>query len=417
MQRAKMVSFTLSAIILFLITTMVIISLTMNTAEIKNGVTTAKAETNNQKKTKPAVKPKGLPITVTSIEPETIQLWKKYSGSIVAVNQAEIRPQVSGRITQIKFKDGQQVKKGDILIVIDPRPFQAALKQAQATLATAETRTILAQKELERTKKLVKKQAVSESLLDQRENNFKVSQAQLLSAQAQIETAQVNVDYAHIKAPISGRISRAEITQGNLVQAGPNAPLLTNIVANDQVYIDFEIDEQTYINSIHSITANNINKIPVQVHLAGNTTAYTGFMHSFDNRIDPLSGTIRGRALFKNLDKRLLPGMTVSVKMGLTNTTGEKQILLTERAIGTDQDRKFVYVINKESKATYREVKIGQSINGKRIILSGLKKGDVVITQGLMRVRPNTLVSPTFTKKEKSRQRKDKAIDKKSSAS
>ncbi len=415
MQRANMVSFTLSAIILFAIPIVVIIALTVNTAEMKNGVITAKAETKNSKKTKQ--KPKGLPITVTNIEPETIQLWKQYSGSIVAVNQAEIRPQVSGRITKIQFEDGQQVNKDDILIVIDPRPFQATLKQAQATLATAQTRTILAQKELERTKKLVKKQAVSESLLDQRENNYKVSQAQLLSAQAQIETAQINVDYAHIKAPISGKISRAEITEGNLVQAGPNAPLLTNIVANDYVYIDFEIDEQTYMKSIHHTKASNITKIPVQVHLAGSTEPATGFMHSFDNRIDPSSGTIRGRALFKNIDEHLLPGMTVSVKMGLANTMGDKQILLTERAIGTDQDRKFVYVVNKENKATYREVKIGQSINGKRIILSGLKQGDIVITQGLMRVRPNTLVSPTFPKKEKSLELKNKAPSKKSSPS
>lgn len=358
------------------------------------------ADTVKKDTTKP--KAQGLPVNVVTIEPKQLQLWKQYSGSLTAVHRAQIRPQVSGRITDILFKDGQHVNKGDVLIVIDPRPYKAAVKQAQATLATAKTQAIFAKKELDRAKKLVKKQAVSERLLDQRNNNYHVANASVLNAEAQVETAEINIDYAYIKAPISGKVSRAEITEGNLVQSGVNAPLLTTIVANNQVYVDFEIDEATYIASIHKAANKDLNNIPVEVSIGGTKTMIKGFIHSFDNQIDPATGTMRARALFKNTANRLLPGMTVSIKMGLANSLDRKQILLSERAIGTDQDRKFVFLVNKDNKATYREVTIGQSIKGQRVILSGLGKGDVVITGGLMRIRPNMPVSPTFNDKDPS---------------
>jgi len=361
---------------------------------ISSPLTIAKAE-------KKSAKPKGVPVKVVSIKPQTIQLWKQYSGSIVAVDSAQIRPQVSGRITKILFQDGQYVQKGDVLIIIDPRPYQAALKQAKASLATAKTQVDFAQKELERAKELVKKRAVAKRLLDERQNNYQVAQAAVLNAQAQVETAEINVDYAHIKAPISGIVSRAEITEGNLVQSGSNAPVLTSIVTQDKVYVDFEVDEKTYIDSIQQTPTNNIKTIPVRIQISGLDKIYEGNMHSFDNRIDPSTGTIRGRALFDNNDSKLLPGMTISVEMGQATSQNNKQILISEKAIGTDQDRKFVYIVSPENKATYREVKIGPSIAGQRIILNGLKQGDIVISQGLMRIRPNALVSPTFINNNK----------------
>lgn len=361
---------------------------------ISSPLTIAKAE-------KKSAKPKGVPVKVVSIKPQTIQLWKQYSGSIVAVDSAQIRPQVSGRITKILFQDGQYVQKGDVLIIIDPRPYQAALKQAKASLATAKTQVDFAQKELERAKELVKKRAVAKRLLDERQNNYQVAQAAVLNAQAQVETAEINVDYAHIKAPISGIVSRAEITEGNLVQSGSNAPVLTSIVTQDKVYVDFEVDEKTYIDSIQQTPTNNIKTIPVRIQISGLDKIYEGNMHSFDNRIDPSTGTIRGRALFDNNDSKLLPGMTISVEMGQATSQNNKQILISEKAIGTDQDRKFVYIVSPENKATYREVKIGPSIAGQRIILNGLKQGDKVISQGLMRIRPNALVSPTFINNNK----------------
>lgn len=369
-------------------------------ADKKDEATKEKAEKAKQKP--PA--PPALPVTAVRIKPRHIQLWQQFSGNITAVDEVAVRPQVSGLIKAVKFKDGDQVKKGDILFIIDPRPFQAALKQAQAALDTAKTRAEFAKNELRRAQSLVDRRAVAERLLDQRNNEYKTALAEILNAEALVETASINLDFAHIKAPITGKVSRVEITEGNLVEAGANAPVLTTIVANDAVYIDFEVDEQTYLTSVHKATLKDLSKIPVEVILGNGNTAKArilkGFMHSFDNRVNPATGTIRGRALFKNTERGLLPGMSVSIKLGLGNGEQQKQILLSERAVGTDQDRKFVYIINEESKATYREVVLGQSKNGHRVILSGLSEGDIVITEGLIRIRPGALVSPRFLERE-----------------
>lgn len=339
-----------------------------------------------------AAQPQAMPVEVSVIKPEPVQLWKNFSGHIVAVDKAEIRPQVSGRITDIRFKDGQYVEKGDILIVIDPRPYEAALAQAKASLEAAETQAVLAEKEYERAKALIKTEAVSQRLLDERSNNQKVAQAAVQEAKALVQSASINLDYAFVKAPISGKVSRAEITEGNLVQAGGSAPLLTSIVADDQLYVDFEVDEKTYINSRQHVGSTEENPTQVRLKLPGSEKEFHGYVHSFDNQINPSSGTVRARALFENEDKMLLPGMSVSVMMG--SPGDQERILVSERAIGTDQDRKFVYVVNSENKTAYREIKIGESVDGKRIVLSGLEQGDMVITEGIMRIRPDMPVSP-----------------------
>lgn len=336
--------------------------------------------------------PPAMPVQVTVMESQMVQVWRNFSGKVVAVNRAEIRPQVSGRINEIRFEDGQMVEKGDVLIVIDPRPYEASLTQAQAALGVAETQAILAEKEYQRAKKLIRTDAISQSVLDERTNNRESANAAVLGAKALLESAQINLDYAFVKSPISGKVSRAEITEGNLVQTGAGAPLLTSVVAQDRVYVDFEVDEQTYILSAKNSAMNGDSKIPVRIQLLNQDQEYKGFVHSFDNRIDPTSGTIRARAIFDNKDKVLLPGMTVSILMG--SAGDEERILVSERAIGTDQDRKFVYTVNGDSMAKYREIKVGQSINGKRVVLSGLKTGEKVITEGIVRIRPNMPVSP-----------------------
>ncbi len=351
-----------------------------------------RAGASEEQPTPSAQAPQAMPVTVTVIKPKPIQLWKNFSGHIVAVDKAEIRPQVSGRITDIRFKDGQYVEKGDILIVIDPRPYEAALAQAKASLEAVETQAILAEKEYERAKALIKTEAVSQRLLDERSNNQKVAQAAVQEAKALVQSASINLDYAFVKAPISGKVSRAEITEGNLVQAGPSAPLLTSIVADDQLYVDFEVDEKTYINSRQHVGSAEENPTEVRLKLPGSEKEFHGYVHSFDNQINPSSGTVRARALFENEDKMLLPGMSVSVMMG--SPGDQERILVSERAIGTDQDRKFVYVVNGENKTSYREIKIGESVDGKRIVLSGLEQGDMVITEGIMRIRPDMPVSP-----------------------
>lgn len=336
--------------------------------------------------------PQAMPVEVRKINAEAIQIWKNFSGHVVAVDRAEIRPQVSGRITEIRFENGQYVEKGDVLVVIDPRPYQAALDQAQAALNVAIAQANLAEKEYQRARKLIKTDAISQGLLDERTNKRGSARATVQGAKAVLGSAKINLDYAYVKAPISGRISRAEITQGNLVQSGSSAPLLTSIVADEDMYVDFEVDERTYIDSVKMNGLSSSQKVPVRLMLMNGTVEYKGVVDSFDNRIDPASGTIRARAVFKNEDKFLLPGMSVSVLMG--STGDENIILVPERAIGTDQDRKFVYIVDGDGVAKYREVRIGDSIGGQRVILSGLKEGETIIAKGLVRIRPGVPVAP-----------------------
>ena len=336
--------------------------------------------------------PQAMPVKVSAINPKPVKLWENYSGHIVAVDQAEVRPQVTGRIVEIKFEDGQYVEKGDVLIVIDPRPFEAVLQQAEAALISAKTAEDFAVKEYERAQSLVKTDAISKSLFDERLNAKLNATALVKAAEASVSVAKLDLDYAYIKAPIAGTVSRAEITEGNLVQAGPNAPLLTSVVADERVYADFEVDERTYIEAKKNQKDGKADKVPVRLSIESTEHIAEGYIQSFDNRISSETGTIRARAIFDNKNKFLLPGMTVSVSMG--KSIAGDAIMLTERAIGTNQDRKFVYVVDEQNIVKYREVKLGESVDGARLILSGLSKGDKVITEGLVRVRPEMPVSP-----------------------
>ena len=336
--------------------------------------------------------PQAMPVDVVEIQRENVEVWKQFSGRVVPVTRAEIRPQVSGRITDVRFEDGQDVKRGDILVVIDPRPFRAAVNEAQAVLNVAITQAKLAETEYQRAENLIESDAIARSLLDERANRRDATSASVEGARAILQSAKINLDYAYVKAPISGKISRAEITEGNVVQHGAGAPLLTSIVANETVYTDFEVDERTYLNALQAGALTEDSKVSVRLILLDGEIEYSGTVDSFDNRINPASGTIRARAIFNNDDKILLPGMSVSILMGSTDE--EKKIIVSERAIGTDQDRKFVYVVDQDNAAKYREVKIGESIDGRRIILSGLKEGEKVITAGLARIRPGMPVTP-----------------------
>jgi multidrug efflux system membrane fusion protein len=345
--------------------------------------------------TQSAAGPQSMPVVVTVAHSEAVQIWKQFSGNVEAVDSAEIRPQVSGRITELQFEAGQPVKKGDVLIVIDPRPYKAVLDQTKAALNAAKGQAVLAEKEYKRAKKLISTEAISQSSFDERIFNRETAVATVKGAKALVEIAELDLDYAYIKAPISGKISRAEITVGNLVQAGSSAPLLTSIVADEQVYVDFEVDERTYLNLIKSNHDISAPKTPVRLQVLEGGIEYQGVVHSFDNRIDSSSGTIRARAIFENPDKLLLPGISVSILMSDTDTA--KKLLISELAIGTDQNRKFVYIINDKGLSEYREVTLGASVDGFRVILSGLNDGDQVITKGIAHIRPNMPVTPKQT--------------------
>ncbi len=338
----------------------------------------------------------GVPVSVGLVKPQSVQPFAEFSGRIQAVDYAEIRPQVSGRITEIRFVDGQHVNAGDILFVIDPRPYQAAVDKAQADIQTALANVKFTKAERERGSQLVKNSDLSLETFDQRANAEEVAQASLQSAQAALESAKLNLDYAYVKAPITGRISRAEITLGNLVGSPTTAPqLLASIVSDNGVYADFEVDQQTYLNAVRDYgqTREEEQKIPVDVVARdGDDHVVHGHIYSFDNRLDTGTGTIRARARFANTDGSLIPGMYVSVRMG--RGAIDDALLVPESAIGNDQSKRFVFVVGPGEKAEYRSVQLGPQIDGSRVILSGIKAGDRVILDHLQRLAPGAVVVP-----------------------
>ncbi len=337
--------------------------------------------------------PQITPVTVQGVHSQSVRLWNNFSGRLSAVEEVQLRPQVSGTIVDIRFEDGQIVKEGDILAVIDPRTYKAAVDEAKAELAAARQTLSLAAKEKARAEKLVANGTVSKRVFDERVNTHQVAQSQVNRALAQLELAEIEFDHAFVKAPIDGRVSRVELTVGNQVNAGPNAPVLTTIVSTGKIYADFDLDEQTYFASIYD--ANKVGgaaqQIPVRMTVAGGETI-SGFVHSFDNRIDTRTGTIRTRALFENSNGALLPGSFASLQLG---TPGQKDvILISPEAISTDQDRKFVYVVQSDNTVAYRQVTLGSEVDGRRIVTSGLEPGDMVIVNGIMKVRPGMPVAP-----------------------
>lgn len=335
-----------------------------------------------------------IAVTVAAVDAKPVRLWSEFSGRLTAVDSADVRPEVNGRITEIRFKDGQTVHAGDVLLVIDPRPYTAAVAKAEADLATARTNARLAGTELDRAKRLMEAQAVARDTYDQRANAVGVAQASIQSADAILAQAKLDLDHAYVKAPIDGRVGRAEITVGNLVQTTP-APLLTTIVSNDGIYADFDVDEQTYLRTVraHATTLEQEKKLPVQLTLPGDAAhTYDGAIESFDNRIETGTGTIRARAHFANTDGALVPGMFVSVR--LWAATPSNAILVPEDAVGSDQSKRFVFVVTPGHKADYREVALGQEMDGKRVVLSGLHSGERIIVDGVQRVQPGAAVDP-----------------------
>lgn len=338
----------------------------------------------------PQPAPAAIPVAMQVLHGQQVKLFAEFSGRIDAVDYAELRPQVSGRITDIRFKDGQTVKAGDVLFVIDPRPFQAAVAKAAADLQTARTNATLAKVNLARAENLKKAGAIAMQGYDQAVNASAVADAAIASASAVLEQARLDVDHAYVKAPITGKISRAEITLGNLVSATPTPPLLASIASKDGVYADFDVDEQTYLSSVRGREQGQA--IPLEIKVQGDSKIYRGTVDSFDNHISSGSGTIRARARFANEDGALMPGMFVSVRMGGAAQAGA--ILVPETAIGNDQSKRFVLVVGPGDKAEYRPVTLGAAVDGKRIVTSGLKPGDRLILDGLQKLAPGAAVAP-----------------------
>lgn len=334
------------------------------------------------------------PVSVARAIEKPVTEWRDFSGILQAVNAVEIRPRVSGAITGIHFTDGAEVKKGQLLFTIDPRPYVAESRRARGALASAQAAQAQAQQDFARAEQLIQSQAISQSEFESRQSALRQANGALESAAGAYSSAQVNVEYSHITAPISGKISRAEITLGNMVDGGPSAPLMASIVDLSPIYASFDVDEQTFLSTIQGVGAAKLKNIPVEVRLGnGQGKPVEGRIHSFDNQLTPGSGTIRVRAVLDNPDGTLVPGLYARVRMG--GAEQKEAVLINPTAVGTDQDKKFVIVIGADTKGEYRTVTLGGMSEGMQIITSGLKPGEMIVVNGLQRVRPGSPVAGT----------------------
>ncbi len=334
-----------------------------------------------------------MPVNVAPVAEHDVQQWHDYSGRLVAIDHADIHPRISGTIDSVNFKDGATVQKDDLLFVIDPRPYQAEVDRTAGLLASAQAQYALAKTEMARGNALIKDKSISKHDYDQRKNAFDVAEANIKSAQAALDAAKLNLEYTQIKAPIAGKAGRAEVTVGNLVQAGTGGPVLTTIVANNPIYADFEMDEATYMDYAHA-TSDDVKNAPVMMGLTGEKdTPHTGRIESFDNQLNAASGTIRVRAVFDNQDGTLVPGLFARIRIG---SPGKGNVLLiTDTAVGTDQDKKFVYVVGDDNKLGYREIKLGATVDNLRVVNDGLKPGEKIVVSGVrIGLRPGAEVAP-----------------------
>jgi multidrug efflux system membrane fusion protein len=343
----------------------------------------------------PADAPAPASVSVASALQKSVTEWDDFSGRVEAIDRVEIRPRVAGTIDVVHFQEGQLVKKGDLLFTIDPRPYQAELARADAAVAGAQATLALSKTELDRTQRLIEEHAVAQRELDQRQNALAEANATLQAAIAARLTARLNLQYTAITSPVSGRVSRAEITIGNVIAAGATAPVLATVVSVSPVYVNFEVDESTYLRyaSNGAVGNSGTDHIPVAIGLT-NEDGYPrrGKIKSFDNRLNTGSGTIRVRAVFDNANGALTPGMYARVRTG--GAAAENAVLIDDRAVGTDQDKKYVMVLGSDNKVIYRAIKLGPMVDGLRIVRSGLQKDEKIVVNGLQRIRPNDTVTP-----------------------
>ncbi|WP_017525558.1 efflux RND transporter periplasmic adaptor subunit [Pusillimonas noertemannii] len=332
-------------------------------------------------------------VDVAQVSSRSITDWREYSGRLEAVDQVRIRPLVSGTITRVHFEDGSLVQKGDVLFTIDPRPYQAAVDRAQADLAAARARMAYTGADLARARRLLDKNAIAKRDFEQKRNASRVAAAEKQSAEAALATAELDLEHTQIVAPVSGRVSRAEVTEGNIVSAGTGAQPLTTLVSVDKMYASFEVDEQSFLSFVNPARNGGAAQIAVNMGL-GNERGFPrqGKVASIDNRLDASSGTIRLRAVFDNADGMLLPGLYARIQ--LVGGAPRPAVLINESAIGTDQSKRFVVVVDGQNRTSYREVQLGAVQNGLRVVEAGLTPGERIVVNGLQRIRPGDVVTP-----------------------
>ena len=345
--------------------------------------------------------PQGVPVSVAAVLQKDIALWDEFSGRLEAVQRVEVRPRVAGALQAVHFKEGALVKQGDLLVTVDPAPYAAEVDRAEAQVAAAQARVSYTRSELDRSTRLLQESAIAQREHDERQKAYREADANLRAAQAALQTARLNLSYTQVRAPVAGRVGRIEVTVGNLVSAGAGAPVLTSLVSVSPIYASFDTDEQIVVKALQDLGSGAkgqsarqlLARIPVQMGTGtSGGTPYTGHLQLIDNQVDAKSGTVRVRAVFDNADGALIPGQFARIRMGQARNT--QAVLINERAVGTDQSKKFVMVVAEGNKAEYREVTLGAPVDGLRVVTSGLKAGETIVVNGLQRVRPGAVLAP-----------------------
>ena len=337
-------------------------------------------------------------VTVSKPLYREVTEWDEYVGRLEATDSVEVRARVSGYLQSVHFDEGEIVEKGQLLFVIDPRPFQAALNRAKGEMEQARARLDLAKSNYQRAKKLLDSNIISKETFDTRSTALEEARASWQASQAAVEEARLNLEFTEIKAPIRGRISRELVTEGNLINGGNDGTLLTTIVSLDPIYCYFETDESSVLKYMRLSRDGNrigtgVNDTLVYLSLSDEKGfPHKGKMDFIDNRIDPDTGTMTGRAVFPNPDQILVPGMFARVR--LQGSKSYMAIQIPDEAIGTDQSQKYVLTVNDNNTVVYKRVEIGPVIDGLRVIRDGLTPDDLVIIKGLQRARPDSKVEP-----------------------
>lgn len=343
------------------------------------------------------VAPQATPVSVATVAESQVNAWDEFSGRLEAVQRVDIRSRVSGAVQAVHFREGALVKQGDLLITIDPAPYAAEVDRSEAQVAAAQARVSHSTSEHERSRRLWDEHAIAQRELDESLNTLREAEANLRAAQAALQTTRLSLGYTQVRAPVAGRVGKLEVTVGNLVAAGPGAQVLTTLVSISPIYASFDADEQVIARALKSLhgkdSVKGLEGIPVQMGTAAsNDTPFKGHLQLVDNQVDAKSGTVRARAVFDNADGSLMPGQFARLRMG--QTQAQTALLVNERAVGTDQDKKFVLVVGKDNTLAYREVTLGATVNGLRVVSKGLVAGETLVVNGLQRVRPGALVAP-----------------------
>lgn len=371
--------------------------------------------------------PAAVPVAVATVESRDVTLWSEFSGRLEAVERVEIRSRVAGAVQAVHFREGDLVARGDLLVTIDPAPYQAAVDRAEAQLAAARARLAYARVEQRRTRQLLKEEAIAQREFDERANNEREAEANLRAAEASLRTARLDLAYSSVHAPVSGRVGRLEVTIGNLVAAGPGAPVLTTLMSVDPIYASFDVDEQEVSKALAALRGargesrgprdelraagdddrtdtgqreraqpgyrDGLERIAVRMQTLGNENGFhAGHLQLIDNRVDASSGTVRVRAIFDNADGSLIPGQFARIRMARPDR--QAAVLVSPRAIGTDQSKRFVLVVDADNTVSWREVALGPTVDGMRVVTGGLESGERIVVNGLQHVRPGARVEP-----------------------